>query len=119
MRENIYQSIEDLIAAPYGSRIRINNRYILIKDHRTISNKPYKLTGADAPVLILTFRTPSGQTVFRYIPIMKKSVLDLCKELAENIWDIYIKFAQAQYEMILDNHTFKIEKELDFNVLEL
>ena len=32
MRQNIYKAIEELLAAPFGARIRINNRYILIKD---------------------------------------------------------------------------------------
>jgi len=119
MRQNIYKAIEELLAAPFGARIRINNRYILIKDRRTITDKPRTLTTPDAPVLILTFRTPSGQTIFRYIPIMRKGVLQLCEELASQIRDVYQEFARRQYEMILYNQSFKIEKEFEFDVLGL
>lgn len=117
MRQNIYKAIEELLAAPFGARIRINNRYILIKDRRTITDKPRTLTTPDAPVLILTFRTPSGQTIFRYIPIMKKGVLQLCEELASQIRDVYQEFGQQQFERILYNQTFKIETEFDFDIL--
>ena len=113
MRQNIYKAVEELLAAPFGARIRINNRYIIIKDRRTITDKPRTLTTADSPVLILTFRTPSGQTIFRYLPIMKKGVLQLCEELASQIRDVYQEFARRQYEMILYNQSFKIEKEFE------
>lgn len=117
MRQNIYRAIEELLAAPFGARIRINNRYILIKDRRTITDKPRTFTTPETPVLILTFPTPSGQTIFRYIPFMNKGVLQLCEELASEIRDVYQEFARRQYEMILYNQSFKIEKEFDFEIL--
>lgn len=117
MRQNIYRAIEELLAAPFGARIRINNRYILIKGKRTITDKPRTFTTPETPVFILTFPTPSGQTIFRYIPFEGKGVLQLCEELASEIRDVYQVFARRQYEMILFNQSFKIEKEFDFDIL--
>lgn len=117
MRQNIYRAVEELLAAPFGARIRINNRYVLIKDRRKITDKPRTLTTPETPVIILTFPTPSGCTVFKYIPILNKGVLQLCEELASQIRDVYQEFARRQYEMILYNQSFKIETEFEFDIL--
>lgn len=109
MRQNIYKAIEELLSAPLGARIRINNRYVIIKDRRTIT--------APTVVLILTFPTPSGRTVFRCITIGGKGVLQLCEEIASEIRDIYQDFARRQFEMILYNQSFKIEKEFEFDII--
>lgn len=117
MRQNIYRAIEELLAAPFGARIKINNRYVIIKDKRTITDKPRTFTTTETPVLILTFPTPSGQTIFKYIPFEGKGVLLLCEELASQIRTIYQEFGQQQFEQILYNQTFKIETEFDFDIL--
>lgn len=117
MRQNIYKAIEELLSAPFGARIKINDRYVIIKDKRTITDKPRTFTTPETPVLILTFRTPAGQTVFKYIPIFKKGVMQLCEELASQIRTVYQEFGQQQFERILYNQTFKIETEFDFDIL--
>jgi hypothetical protein len=115
MRDNFENAIRDLCAAPYGSRIKINSRYILIKDHRD----PRIIVPVEVDVIVLYFRLPSGYVKFKCIPIEGKQVDAIVRAIANEIESAYIEFANRQRRMILDNHTFKIEKEFDFNILEL
>lgn len=113
MRDNLENVIAQLCAAPYGSRIRVNNRYIFIKDRRDITDKPRTIVPGEVDVLILYWRMPSGCTKFKYIPIQGRKTDAILRSIAKEIEDAYIEFANRQRRMILDGSTWKIETEIE------
>ena len=113
MRDNLENAIAQLCAAPYGSRIKVNNRYVFIKDRRDITDKPRIVVPGEVDVLILYWRMPSGCTKFKYIPIQGRKTDAIIRTIAKEIQDAYIEFANRQRRMILDGSTWKIETEIE------
>lgn len=113
MRDNFENAIRELCKAPYGSRIKVNNRYVFIKDHRDITDKPRIIVPGEVDVLILYFRLPSGCTKFKYIPIQGRQVDAIVRSIANEIESTYIEFANRQRRMILDGSTWKIESQIE------
>lgn len=113
MRDNFENAIRDLCAAPYGSRIKVNNRYIFIKDRRDITAKPRTIVPGEVDVLILYFKLPSGCTKFKYIPIQGRQLDAIVRSIADEIESTYIQFANRQRRMILDGSTWKIESQIE------
>lgn len=113
MRDNFENAIAQLCAAPYGSRIRVNNRYVFIKDRRDITDKPRTIVPGEVDVLILYWRMPSGCVKFKYIPIQGRKTDAIIRSIAKEIQDAYIEFANRQRRMILDGSTWKIETEIE------
>lgn len=109
MRDNFENAIRELCAAPYGSRIKVNNRYILIKDHRD----PHIIVPGEVDVIVLYFRLPSGYVKFKYIPIQGRQVDSIVRSIANEIQDAYIEFANRQRRMMLDGSTWKIERQIE------
>lgn len=109
MRDNFENTIRELCAAPYGSRIKVNNRYILIKDHRD----PHIIVPGEVDVIVLYFRLPSGYVKFKYIPIQGRQVDAIVRSIANEIQGAYIEFANRQRRMMLDGSTWKIERQIE------
>lgn len=109
MRDNFENTIRELCAAPYGSRIKVNNRYILIKDHRD----PHIIIPGEVDVIVLYFRLPSGYVKFKCIPIQGRQVDAIVRSIANEIQGAYIEFANRQRRMMLDGSTWKIERQIE------
>lgn len=113
MRDNFENTIRELCAAPYGSRIKVNNRYIFIKERRDITDKPRTIVPGEVDVLILYLKMPSGYIKFKYIPIQGRQVDAIVRSIANEIQGAYIEFANRQRRMILDGSTWKIESQIE------